>query len=206
MIYFKGETKMKKIIATLLATAMIVGCAISASAYGTDTATAAGQDTGANFNILANYKAGEREDVYKVNITWGDMKFNYQAGNEKWNTEKHQWEADTAEGKTAAVWSVATEGGDVIKFENHSSKDVVAHFAYAAKDPRVAGDVSATTTVNDLTIKRQPIANEGEALTNDAKAETQVVMSGALDSRFNPQGTADLFKEIGTLTITFTAE
>ena len=55
MIYFKGETKMKKIIATLLATAMIAGCAISASAYGTDTATAAGQDTGANFNILANY-------------------------------------------------------------------------------------------------------------------------------------------------------
>lgn len=196
---------MKKIIATLLATAMIAGCAISASAYGTDTDTAAGQDDGANHKILANYKAGTREDTYKIDITWGDMKFDYQAGDEKWNTTDHKWEAAEGEGKTAGTWTVHTDGGDKIAFENHSSKDVTAHFAYATNDPRVAGDVSATTTVDNLLIKRQPVANEGEELTNDAKASTTVAMKGKLDSRFNPEGTADLFKEIGTLTITFTA-
>lgn len=95
-----------------------------------DDATAADADTQTDISIWA--KVVEHGDyVYKVDIAWGAMKFefNNQAG--KWNTESHTYEATDA--GVEAEWTVddyIDAINNEIVVENHSNWAVDTTFTY----------------------------------------------------------------------------
>lgn len=95
-----------------------------------DDATAATADTQADISIWA--KVVEHGDyVYKVDIAWGAMKFefNNQAG--KWDTESHTYVAK--DGGVSAEWTVDNyidAENNLIEVENHSNWAVDTSFTY----------------------------------------------------------------------------
>lgn len=175
---------MKKIIAMLIATVMLLSV-MSVSAFAAEyTTDSTSQD------VYAKYAEGIKTDAYKVNISWGSMKFNYSEAHQEWNTDTHQW--DTV---TAAAWTAAADGANVITVVNHSSKDVTAALGFEA---------TANTGIT------------GGTFTNDGRAVTSIAVGNALGGSavsekitFMPTGdlvktddnTAD-FVAVGKITIT----
>lgn len=194
MIYFKGETKMKKIIATLLATAMIAGCAISASAaeYVGDKTGMELADTDKHDVYVTYENAEDQVDKFAIDVAWGSMKFTYKAAQETWDTVNHMWKSENGQFTCEA-------GADTITVTNHSSKDIDANFTYA-KD-NLAGDESTLAfESNTLKVERILQADEGKTdLTGTRAIKTnKVSLSGNIQSKVG----LDEVK-IGTITITF---
>ena len=111
-----------------------------------DDATAAATDTETDISIWA--KVVEHGDiVYKVDIEWGAMKFefNNQAG--KWNTDTHTYDAD---GGVSAEWTVEDyidEDNNQIKVVNHSNWAVDTTFSYAHEGTLFNTDASGADAV-----------------------------------------------------------
>lgn len=194
MIYFKGETKMKKIIATLLATAMIAGCVIGAGAaeYFGDKTGMELADSDKN-NVFVTYKnADTQDDKFAIDVTWGSMKFTYKAAGETWDTVNHMWKSENGQFTCA-------EGADVITVANHSSKDIDAKFTYA-KDGLAGDESTLAFETETLKVERILQADEGNPdLTGTRAIKTnRVLLSGNIQSKVG----LDEVK-IGTITIVF---
>ena len=132
-----------------------------------DNTAADGTDTEADISIWA--KVVEHGDiVYKVDIEWGAMKFefNNQAG--KWNTETHTYDANNG---VKAEWTVEDyidEVNNQIKVVNHSNWAVDTTFSYAHEGTAF----NATPTGAD--------AVRGHFfLTNDAAVTASKVLTGS---------------------------
>lgn len=112
------------------------GTAIAASNDGSswnvtndDDTILSASDTETNVNVWAKVKDNGTK-VYKVDLTWGEMKFEYNSGT-KWNVDTHTYTA--VDGITAG-WQVAgyVDGtNNKISVTNHSNQAVNASFAYA---------------------------------------------------------------------------
>ena len=111
-----------------------------------DDGEAAATDTQTDISIWA--KVVEHGDiVYKVDIEWGAMKFefNNQAG--KWNTDTHTYDAD---GGVSAEWTVEdyiNEVNNQIKVVNHSNWAVDTTFSYAHEGTLFNSDASGADAV-----------------------------------------------------------
>lgn len=113
---------MKKIIALVLAVALIMSMGIAAFAAELDNGTK---------DVTATYTKGTASDViYSVDVTWGSMEFNYTAPAQgTWNPESHSY--DDAE--TAGRWSYETDANK-ITVTNHSNSEVTVGLSYTAKE------------------------------------------------------------------------
>lgn len=178
---------MKKIFCALMVVAMLATMSTTAFAATIDTSTGSSQA-----DVKAKYNSTTPADVYSVDVTWGAMEFDYNAGGQKWDTENHKWVADEA---APAGWEVKNSS-NTIKLANHSSKAVNATFAFAANAEYT--DLDGGFTYNSAALTS---ALELELPQADTAAKEYVVS-------FNPNGSipathsATTYAKIGSITIT----
>lgn len=94
-----------------------------------DDALAGAADAGgADINVWAKV-TDSGSKIYKVDLAWGAMKFEYNSGGGQWNTETHAY--DAAGGQ--AVWTATHLDGtnNKVAVTNHSNNAINAGFAYA---------------------------------------------------------------------------
>ncbi|MEG2765816.1 MAG: hypothetical protein RR910_08725 [Acidaminococcaceae bacterium] len=96
-----------------------------------DDAVAKANDlTGADINVWAKVTDNGTK-IYKVDLAWGAMKFEYDSGSGKWDTTTHTYQ--TTGGGTAA-WTVTNYlngTNNKVAVTNHSNNAINAAFAYA---------------------------------------------------------------------------
>lgn len=136
-----------------------------------DDATAATTDTETDISIWA--KVVEHGDiVYKVDIEWGAMKFefNNQAG--KWNTETHVYDAV---GGVSAEWTeedYIDEVNNKIKVVNHSNSAVDTTFSYAHQGAAFNTDTTGANAVRGhFFLDNDAAVVASKVLTNSATVE-----------------------------------
>jgi len=150
---------MRKIIAALLALAMVASMSMTALA-----ATNGGGNT--SIDISATFKAGEAaEEVVSVDVSWGEMKFEYvEASEGVWNPKTHAYE-----GATEAKWN---QSGNEIRLTNHSNVGIRATFTYEKAVETVTGTFSHA---------EQTLASaENTAYADAPTATTALTLSGEL--------------------------
>lgn len=130
-----------------------------------------GTDTEADISIWA--KVVEHGDiVYKVDIEWGAMKFefNNQAG--KWNTETHTYDANNG---VKAEWTVENyidEVNNQINVVNHSNWAVDATFSYAHDGASFNTDAAGENAVRGhFFLTNDAAVTASKVLTNSATVE-----------------------------------
>ncbi len=116
---------MKKIIAILMAVAMLATMCISVSAVGVD-----GNNKDATVDVNASYVAGSTtQTVYSVDISWGSMAFTYTGASAgTWNPDTHAYD-----GATAAAWT-CEENANAITITNHSNAEVTVGLSSEMND------------------------------------------------------------------------
>ncbi len=149
-----------------------------------DDAIAAATDTETDISIWA--KVVEHGDiVYKVDISWGAMKFefNNQAG--KWNTETHTYDANNG---VKAEWTVKDyidATNNKITVVNHSNWAVDTTFSYAHADTFFNADQNGADAVRGhFFLDNVDAVTASKVLTNSAtveKALTNKIMLGHQD-------------------------
>lgn len=178
---------MKKLFCFLMVVAMLA--TVSATAFAATVETANGSDSA---DVKAKYNSTTPAAVYSVDVTWGAMEFDYNAGGQKWDTENHKWVADEA---APAGWEVKNSS-NTITLANHSSKAVDATFEFVANAEYT--DLGGSFTYNNAALNA---ALELELPHADTAAKNYVVS-------FNPNGSipathsATAYAKIGTITIT----
>lgn len=94
-----------------------------------DDAVAKDADTnGADINVWAKVTDSSSK-IYKVDLAWGAMKFEFDSGSGQWDTTTHTYTG----GSGAAKWTESYLDGTNNKVEvtNHSNSGINAAFAYA---------------------------------------------------------------------------
>lgn len=178
---------MKKLFCILMAVAMMT--IISSNTFAATIETSTGTDSA---DVKAKYNSTIPADVYSVDVTWGAMEFDYNAGGQKWDTETHKWVANE---EAPAGWEVKNSS-NTITIANHSSKAVNANFAFSANSEYTALEGGFTYNNAALTA-----ALELERPKADTNAKEYVVS-------FNPNGSiptthsSTAYAKIGTITIT----
>lgn len=178
---------MKKILCAILAVAMMASVSMTAFAATIDTST--GSDSA---DVKAKYNSTTPADVYSVDVTWGAMEFDYNAGGQKWDTVNHKWVADDT---APAGWEVK-DSSNTIKLANHSSKAVDATFAFAANTEYT--DLNGSFTYNNAALTA---ALELELPQADTAAKEYIV-SFTPDGSIPATHSATTYAKIGTITIT----
>lgn len=120
---------MKKAISMILALVLVLSMSI--------TAFAAEVPDGGTQSITATYSEVESTIVYKVDISWGGMVFNYNSGMENvWNPDTLKFETVQ---KDEASWAPAAQGGDTVTVINHSNAGVDIDITYTKAENGVDG-------------------------------------------------------------------
>lgn len=171
---------MKKILALILAVALVMSMAVTASAAngvangGTDSA-----------EVKGNYSSKATVTIYSVDIAWEGLSFTYNGAFEgTWNPQTHEYEDATAAG-----WAAGT---GKITVTNHSNTDITATPSYTAADAYKDAGMSFST--NALKVTTADNGTNGAAGTA-VQGTITVTPTGSL-----PEGTKDA--TIGTITIT----
>jgi len=129
---------MKKLIAVLMAIAMIAALSVTAFAAETIGDALVGED---NITVSGKYNAGVDTPAYKVTLTWDDMTYDYYAAADRtWNVETMTWTETKAAG-----WHLVS-GSNEIRVDNASSVDITATFVWDAEDAYSAVTGSFTGT------------------------------------------------------------
>lgn len=178
---------MKKVLALVIALALCAVLPITAFAETISTANGT-----SSTDVKAKYNSTTPADTYCVDITWGAMEFDYNAGGQKWDTENHKWIADP---DAPAGWEVK-DASNTITLENHSSKAVNATFSFTAEATYT--DLGGAFTYNNTALTT---ALELEKPTADTAAKVYTVT-------FTPNGdipdthSATTYAKIGSITVT----
>ncbi|MEG0091333.1 MAG: hypothetical protein RSA20_05900, partial [Oscillospiraceae bacterium] len=93
-----------------------------------DKLAGAADTNGADINVWAKViDSGSK--IYKVDLAWGAMKFEYNSGGGQWDTATHQYNST---GGTAAWTPTYLDGtNNKVAVTNHSNNGINAGFAYA---------------------------------------------------------------------------
>lgn len=102
---------------------------------------------GADINVWAKV-VDKGTKVYKVDLAWGAMKFEYNSGSGQWNTATHTYDNT---GSGAAIWTASYIDGtnNKLAVTNHSNNAIDAGLAYAMSNATAFND---TTTADDSVI------------------------------------------------------
>lgn len=178
---------MKKIMSFIFA--MVMALTVSTTAFAATIETSTGSSSA---DVKAKYNSATLTDVYSVDVTWGAMEFDYNAGGQKWDTTAHKWVSDET---VPTGWTVQNSS-NTITLANHSSKAVNATFAFAANTEYT--ELGGSFTYNNAALST---ALELELPQADTVAKEYVVS-------FTPNGSipathsADTYAKIGSITVT----
>lgn len=120
---------MKKLIAILLSLTFI----LSVSVYAATIENSTGTDSR---TVTATYQAATDSTVYSIDITWGDMKFNYkEASNGTWNPDTLKYDNPNAEGWVPANPSSDTSlASNEVEIVNRSNANINCGFTFTADE------------------------------------------------------------------------
>ena len=176
---------MKKVISMILALVLVLSMGI--------TAFAAEVPEGESQSIKATYSVADSKAVYKVDIAWGGMVFNYASGMENvWNPETLKFE--TAQ-KGEPSWTPAEEGGDTVTVTNHSNAPVGIKIAYTKAENGVEG----TLENGSFTLDSADNGVDGAAGTPTANSAKLSLSTENIPESFT-DGSANV--TLGTITVT----
>ena len=145
-------------------------------------------------DVFAEKEAlAEADTVYYVDVVWGDMEFEYNAGTvvKTWNPETHSYEEEIVTAETA--WSCAS-GSNKVTLTNHSNTSILA--TVTAEISEDYSEITATVDGESLELSD---ASEGATFTEPGAVSTgsaTIKLSGKLTNE-NANKT-----EIGTVRIT----
>ncbi|MEG0485923.1 MAG: hypothetical protein RR576_10800 [Oscillospiraceae bacterium] len=131
-----------------------------------DDAIAKASDlTGADINVWAKVTDNGTK-IYKVDLAWGAMKFEYDSGSGKWDTTTHTYK--TTGGGTAA-WTIANylDGiNNKVVVTNHSNNAVDAAFAYAMNGTKFNDANGVNNVIGNFFDTKEKSAAAALVLTN----------------------------------------
>ena len=156
-----------------------------------DNTAADGTDTEADISIWA--KVVEHGDiVYKVDIEWGAMKFefNNQAG--KWNTETHTYDANNG---VKAEWTVEDyidEVNNQIKVVNHSNWTVDTTFNYTHDGAAFNTDKTGADAVRGhFFLDNDDAVTASKVLTGSATVENALITASCCSDESSAKNSAE---------------
>lgn len=205
----------KKKIAAVLAGAALALSVPAAAFAGSETLNS---ETGTtNIPVTGTYTGGGGGTSYKVEISWGDMKYNYSTAATQWDTEQHKY---VSTGNGGGFTPSVSGTSDLITVKNYSNIAITAQLSFtgAAADTTNNileditggfGEQSGTVTDgnNQLVLKSAAIKSDGSAIdptdtTTVGTASTDttylVITGGAL-----AEGATDV--PLGTVTVTISS-
>lgn len=127
---------MKKVLAILLATAMVLSLSVAAFATVPIALSGAELDGNESGDVIVNVKDKDGNEinstkVYKVTITWEDLVFTFKADQE---ADEILWDPDTHTYNITGKWYVGdtqtNEIADAVKLANHSNAAVTYGFKF----------------------------------------------------------------------------
>ena len=131
---------------------------------------------GAEIAVNANMKlAGTKQNVYKVDITWGSMEFTY-APKKVWDPISHTLTSEHSD----KSWS-CEEGANEITVTNHSSAAVNIDFQYQAiANSTVNGEI--TVDGNNTNLSSATVGLEAANTIAVSSVTAKIKLDGVLDS------------------------
>lgn len=115
-----------------------------------DSTTADGYS---EMGAYATYAVGDRTDMYRVEVNWGDMTFVYTEADETWDPEAHMWQATEI-----GVWAPSATDTNKVELKNHSSLPVIVSLSFEDE----AGDTDVITgTFDKESISLDAVVGEG---------------------------------------------
>jgi hypothetical protein len=122
-----------------------------------DSTTADGYS---EMGAYATYTVGDRTDMYRVDVNWGEMTFTYTEAAEIWDPVAHEWKTSET-----GVWAPSAEGANKVELTNHSSEGVTVALAFTDK----ADDADVIVGEFDKpTITLDAVAGEGASAIVDS--------------------------------------
>lgn len=160
---------------------------------GDDDAIISTSDTETNINVWAEVKDTGTK-VYKVDLTWGEMKFEYNSGT-KWNVDSHTYTA--VEGITAGWQTASYVNGtnNKITVTNHSNEAIEAAFAYAMTATNLFN--ADATASNPTHVVGNFFADNEKAVAASAVSTVANITDTLMNSKI-PVASADDGTEIGS--------
>lgn len=176
---------MKKVLALILAVALIL--ALSVTAFAATITTNGGTDSAP---VYATYvSGGEEKIVYSVDISWGDMTFTYtDASVGEWDGSSHSYTDETE-----ATWAVSTSGANEITVKNHSNTAIIAALTYTP------GEDYKDVTGSFDSAKLSLATAVGTEVNAAPSATAALTLSGALDDSVSEK------TQVGSVVVTITA-
>lgn len=130
--------KTRKVLAVVLALALLMGLSVVAYADNNTITSMPGSET---IGVNGSYSGDGAIDVYSVKIEWGNMTFTYKtSGVKTWDPVTHTYSVADGDG-----W-VFDEGENVVKVTNHSNVPVNVAFSFQ----EVEGLGTYTGTMSNL--------------------------------------------------------
>ena len=184
----KGTLK-KKIVAVFVATFMLstifvtnafaLGTTISGEydengnmVYGSIEGT--DDDNVADINVQAKvteYNAA----VYKIDIAWGAMQFEFKNDANNWDPDTHQYVADEGTNKEWIIDGYVNGENNKITLKNHSNARVNATFAYAHE-----ANAFNTDSTSDNAVRGHFFLTNDDAVTAAAILENSATVQNAI--------------------------
>lgn len=110
-----------------------------------DNKAKATDNDGADINVWAKI-TDDSTKIYKVDIGWGAMKFEYNTGGGSWNVETHTYDV-AAGGEKGWVDTYVDGINNKVTVTNHSNAGVDAGFVYAMTETNQFNDAAGANNV-----------------------------------------------------------
>lgn len=186
-------------------TAAVMGLALTGTALAVDAEQISAIGGSSSQAVTVGYEnTGTTEINYRVDVTWGSLKFTYKEGGVKtWNTATHEYTTTTDD---TAGWEPESEAAAQITVANHSNAAINATVTFSKSGDAAAAlaDVTGALTVlgdsaegaPSVVLALEDASKIAEGAFEDADQKTAILtLSGAPTEAFTDTVT------IGTVTV-----
>lgn len=206
-------TNKKKITAILAGAALAMSVPMAAFA---ESQTINNSTGSTEIKVTGNYVGRGGGTSYKVEISWGDMKYNYSTAATEWDTEQHKY---VPTGTDGGGFTPANDGSDRIDVKNSSNIGIIASFSFAgasADSANILTDITggfsdaSQNTIGDGLITLETAAKDsaGNPINSQDTQATGTPSTGTCYLVINGGALAENAADVslGTVTVTISAD